>query len=43
VKNLNGRDHFGDKSIDGRIILKWVLNKVGCGNVDWSQVAQNRV
>jgi hypothetical protein len=31
-KNLNGREHFGDLGVDGKIILKWILGKQG-GNV----------
>jgi hypothetical protein len=29
VENLNGRDHLEDLSVDGRIILEWVLQKYG--------------
>jgi len=25
--NLRDRDHWGDPSVDGRIILRWVLRK----------------
>jgi hypothetical protein len=25
LENLNGRDHFEDLGIDGRIILEWIL------------------
>jgi hypothetical protein len=25
--NLKGRDHLGDRDVDGRAILKWILNK----------------
>jgi hypothetical protein len=29
--NLKGRTgHLGDPDIDGKIILKWVLRKLGC-------------
>jgi hypothetical protein len=24
-ENLNGRDHLADKGINGRIMLKWIL------------------
>jgi hypothetical protein len=26
-ENMKERHHLGDQDIDGRIILKWVLNK----------------
>jgi hypothetical protein len=29
VGNMNGRHHLGDISVDGRIILKRILNKYG--------------
>jgi hypothetical protein len=34
LKNLKGRERFGDIDIDGRIILKWFLRNGlrGCGN-----------
>ena len=25
--NLRERDHWGDKDVDGRIILRWILRK----------------
>jgi hypothetical protein len=36
LENTKCRDHFGDLSIDGRIILKLIL-KVGCGDVEMTQ------
>jgi hypothetical protein len=36
---LKGRDYFGDLDIDGRIILKWALERYG---VDWIELAQSR-
>jgi hypothetical protein len=30
-RNLKGRDCFGDLSIDGRIIFRWVLLEILCG------------
>jgi hypothetical protein len=29
MENLKGRDHLEGLGIDGRIILKWILNQVG--------------
>jgi hypothetical protein len=30
-----------DYDVDGRIILKWFLKKLGCGGVDWIHVTRN--
>ena len=38
---LRERDHFEDLAIDGRIILKLDLQKIGRGG-NWNDVAQNR-
>jgi hypothetical protein len=27
VGNMKGRDHLGDPSVDGRIILRWIFRK----------------
>jgi len=27
LKNLKGRENFGDQFVDGKIILKWILEK----------------
>jgi hypothetical protein len=39
LKSLKGRDHFNDRGVDGRIILKWMKE---CERVDWINLAQNR-
>jgi hypothetical protein len=33
------RDHWGDRDVDGRIILRWIFRKC-CG--DWMELAQDR-
>jgi hypothetical protein len=35
------KNHFGDLGADGRITKD--LIEIGCGNVDWINLAQNRV
>ena len=36
------RAHLGDPGVDGRIILKRIFAEVGCGGVDWIELAQDR-
>jgi hypothetical protein len=43
VGKLKEADHFGDLDIDGRIILKWIIEKQCLRGVLEIQVAQNRV
>jgi hypothetical protein len=31
-----------DPGVDGRIILKWIFMEVGCGDMDWIELAQDR-
>jgi hypothetical protein len=38
---LKGRDHSEDLSVDGRIILKWILGEIGMEGVDWIHPARN--
>jgi len=40
--NLRERDHLGDPDLDGRIILKMYLQEVGCGGMDWIELARDR-
>jgi hypothetical protein len=40
--NLRERDHLGDPGLDGRIIKKMDLQEVGCGSMDWTDLAQDR-
>jgi hypothetical protein len=35
------RYHLGDPDVDGRIILRWIFRKLGCGGVDWIELAQD--
>jgi hypothetical protein len=39
---LTERDHLEDLRIDGRIILKLILNKLILEGVDWVHVFQDR-
>jgi hypothetical protein len=32
LENLNGRDHLKDLSLDGKVILEWILRK-DCGKM----------
>jgi hypothetical protein len=40
--NLKGRDHLEDISIDGRMILEWILGNKLWQDVDWMHLAQDR-
>jgi hypothetical protein len=40
LKNLKGRDHSVDRSVDGRIVIEWIwVNRVEV--VDWIHLAQS--
>ena len=41
VQNLREMDHLKDLSIDGAIILKWIL-KIDCNDVNWINMAYDR-
>jgi hypothetical protein len=34
-------DHLKDPSVDGRILLKWIFDKLD-GGIDWNDLAQDR-
>ena len=40
--NLRERDHSEDPGVDGSVILTWDIQEVGCGGVDWIDLAQGR-
>jgi hypothetical protein len=40
-KNQKERDHYEHLDVDGRIILKWILDTYDKG-IDWIQLAQDR-
>jgi hypothetical protein len=40
--NLRKREHLGDPDVDGRIILRRIFQEVGCGEMDWIELAQDR-
>jgi hypothetical protein len=37
-----GKDHLGNPSIDGTIILRWIFRKWVVGGTDWVELAQDR-
>jgi len=40
--NLKERDDLGDLGVDGRNNIKMDIQEVGCGGVDWIELAQDR-
>ena len=42
VGKPEGRGHWGDQDVDGRIIIKMDLQEVGGGRGDWMELAQDR-
>jgi hypothetical protein len=38
-----GSSHWGDLGIDGSIIVTWITQDVGCGDMDWTELAQDLV
>jgi hypothetical protein len=41
VGNLREGDHLEDPDVNGRIILKWIFERLG-GGIDWIDLAQDR-
>jgi len=39
---LRVRDHLGDPGLDGRINIKMDFQELGCGGIDWIDLAQDR-
>jgi hypothetical protein len=41
LENLKGRGHWEDLSVDGKIILEWMLGK-WCEGVEWIRLDQGQ-
>jgi len=39
---MRERDHLGDRGVDGRYNINMDLQEVGCGVMDWIELAQDR-
>jgi hypothetical protein len=39
-ESLKGRDNLGDLSVQGRILLKWILRKWG---IDWRDLVNTEI
>ena len=42
VRKSEGKRHWGDQDVDGRIILIWIFRKLEGGRGDWMELAQDR-
>jgi hypothetical protein len=42
VGKHGGKRPLGKHGVDGQIILRWILRKLGCGGMDWIKLAQDR-
>ena len=40
--NLRERDHLEDPGVDERIILRWIIQEVRLGGMDWIDLAQDK-
>jgi hypothetical protein len=40
--NLRERENLEDPRFDGRIMLRWIIQEMGYGNMDWIDLAQDR-
>jgi len=40
-ENLEGRVHLEDLGIGGKVVLEWILWKMGWERVDWIHLAQD--
>jgi hypothetical protein len=41
VGKHEGKNHWGDPGVDGKIILRWIFRNLG-GGLDWVELTQDR-
>jgi hypothetical protein len=40
--NLKETDHLKELGVDGRIMLKWIFERLDGGSINWIDMAQHR-
>jgi hypothetical protein len=41
-ESLKEKDDLEDRGINGRLVLEWILGKIGWNGVEWIHLAQDR-
>jgi hypothetical protein len=43
AENVKARDNFGDSGVNGRMLLKWMLEIKSVRMCDWIHLAQGKI